>query len=534
MSYDSNRKVMSQEERAQRFPSDLQAEEMFLGAMMWDMPGLWDRFANRIRGELFHPYMTRTIAEALIDMHVSGMAIGTVELTQWLRERDQLDAIGGSARISEIWGRLYGPMVPAHVGYQLEILEGLAIRREMLKKADEMAEAALDYARKPKDVLMEVEQALFEMHNVQSHQGMVHVSELLPAALGEIEQTVNRRGHVTNGVASGFTSLDRMTMGFGPGVHYLAARPSMGKTTVLLQWAMHCAAGFGDYPEYDQEPLGTAIFSCETHNVALAKRGLLNLAGINLQRARDGQMSRAQQEALRQEVRRGGKVGGRLSLIDSKLFIEASYGLTIQDFRARARMLVRKHAIRIMFIDYLQLMRSTSRQAMGSREREIAEISFGLKMTALELEIPIVCLAQLNREGDVPRPKMSHLRESGSVEQDADTVMMLCRAPDRILETLEEDSPFTYLGLDLAKQKDGPTTTDGEPIVLRFDKEFFRLTSVDEKLFSNNDEQRQGHSAGSGEKYGADRPKRPRGRPRKDGSSGPPPYADDGGEFFEG
>lgn len=508
-----------------RYPSDHVAEETLLGSLMWDISGLWDGFGNRLKGELFHRENNRQLAEAIVDMHVAGELVDVLTLTDWLRKRGALEKLGGAARVTDLWANLNKPSHTIQVKRNLEILEGMVMRRTMLAQADAMSAAALDYTLEPKDALMKCEQALADMHHVRSHEGMVHISKVMPKAMLEIEQAIQRKGHVTSGVASGFTVLDKMTMGFGPGLHYVAARPSMGKTTLLLQWAMQVGCGFGDYPQFDQKAMGVMIFSCETHDVALVKRSLLNLAAINLQRARDGMMSRAQQEALKAEFQTGRRVGhaehGRLPLIDSRIFVEASYGLTIQDFRARVRMLVKKHDIKIIFIDYLQLMKSMSKQAAGSREREIAEISWGLKMSALELGIPIVCLAQLNREGDVPRPKMSHLRESGSIEQDADSIMTICRAPDKLMETLQEDCPWTYMGVDILKQKDGPTTTDGDPIALRFDKEFFRLTSVDEQLYSNDPDEQQGNVKPKAEpqKWNGERPKGPRGRPRKDGSS---------------
>lgn len=500
--------------------ADGQAEEVLLSCMMEDMPRLWDKYGRRLHDELFHHPANRMVAHAMIDMHVSAERIDLVMLTNWMREKGTLDRVGGERRITGLFVKCQQSLgAVTMVGHYLEVLEGFAARRLLLAQAEEIADAARDFTTDWKDCLLRAEAALAGLHEQTSHDGMLHVSKIIPAVLTEIEQTTARKGHVTGGLATGMTSFDRITMGLKPGLHIIAARPSKGKTTVLMQQALHITMGFGDYPEYDQPALPGAIFSLETDNVALTKRGLLNLAELNLQRIRDGQMSRDQMEKLKDGAQR---------MMASQMHIESCFALSIQDFRSKARMLVRKLGLKVIWIDYLQLMSSASKRAQDNRNLEVAEISFGLKQAALELKIPIIVLAQLNRDGDVARPKLVHLRECGQIEQDADTISMICEPPEWAGKDDMEDAPWKYLGLDVVKHKDGPTTSGGDPLVLRFDDEFFRLTSMDAKLFSNNPEQRQGGSQGSdGQKWSADRPKRGRGRPRKEAE----PPEDDG--FFD-
>lgn len=503
-----------------QFPADTQAESLVLSSMLYDMPTTYELYGRRLKPEIWHDPLNKLIGEAMVDMHVSAIEVHVVSVTDWLRQKGELDKVGGPARITELLGAMTFSS-GALAGYSLGILEGMAARRMLLRQSDALKLAALDYTQDWKDCLMQAEAALFDVHNKSSHEGMVPIKKLVKKAVEEIQQTVFRKGHVTSGVATGMTTFDRMTMGLKAGLHFIAARPSKGKTTILLQMALNMAMGLGDYPEFDQPPLEVGIFSLETDGVALTKRALLNLAKINLQKCRDGNISRA---ALQDLVDKAQK------LTEANIFIEACYGLSIQDLRSRLRMLVKRFRLKIIFIDYLQLMTSASRRAKDNRQLEIAEISLGLKQAAGELGIPIVCLAQLNRDGDVARPKLSHLRESGQVEQDADSVSMICEPPERVSENDPEDCPWTYMGLDILKQKDGPTTTDGEPIALRFDKEFFRLTSIDEKLYSNNPDHRQGaprdHEGEPRDKSSYDREKRPRGRPRKDGQ---PPGGGGGG-----
>mgnify|MGYP000293583813 CR=1 FL=1 len=498
-----------------RFPLDPRAEQAVISAMMWDMPTVFEKYGGRLKSELWHVELNREIAMAIVDMHVSAIDVDVVSVTHWLREHNQLERIGGPARVSELLLTLSNSPTLHQLDYHLKILEGMSARRLMLKQSEALAIAALDYSQSSDQALAQAEAALFDVHAKGTHDGMEHVSKIIPAVIDEIDETIKRKGHVTSGVATGFTSLDRMFMGLKPGVHYVAARPSKGKTAYMMQIALNVGLGMGDYPEFDQAPTGVAIYSLETNKVSLVKRGLLNLAALNMQRIKDGQFSRAQQDDLKSKA---------MKMNGSKIYVEASFGLSIQNFRVKVRMLLKKHPeIKLIMIDYLQLMTSSSKKAEGSREREVAEISCGLSMAGHELKIPIICLAQLNREGDVSRPKASSLRESGQIEQDAQTITMLCDAPEWVSKDDPEDAPWAYLGADVVKQKDGPTTNGIDPVVMRFDKEFYRLTSTDEKLFSNQSQQHQ-PSAGPREKSNYDRQKGPRGRPRKDAQAPQAPH----------
>lgn len=496
------------------FPMAPDAENALLGCMLHDMTGVYEMHGPRLKSELWHLELQRLLAHTMLDMHVSAQPVDVVTVTDWLRVKGDLERIGGAERVTSLFTSVPFGSAGMAASY-IPILEGMEARRMLLRQSDALKLAALDYTQDWKEALLQAEGALFDAHSRTSHNGMVHVSKILPKVIKEIEQTVSRKGHVTNGTATGFTSFDRMTMGLKAGLHIIAARPSKGKTAVLMQMALHISMGFGDYTEFDQEPKDVGIFSLETDDVSLVKRGLLNVAGLNMQRIRDGQMSRAQLESLQQECMTGKRVQNRLPMVDARLHVEASYMMSIQDFRSRLRMLKKRLGLSVVFVDYLQLMTSSSKRARDNRNLEIAEISVGLKQAALEMGIPIIVLAQLNRDGDVGRPKLSHLRECGQIEQDADTVSMICDAPEWASKDDPEDAPWKWVGLDIVKQKDGPTTSDQDPLVLRFDKEFFRLTSRDEKLFSNSPSEQQDRGEPR-QKSTYDRPKGPRGRPRKD------------------
>jgi replicative DNA helicase len=307
----------------------------------------------------------------------------------------------------------------------------------------------------------------------------------LLAAIDTIELTYKHRGHVT-GVPTGFHDLDRMTGGFKPGQFViLAARPAMGKTAMAMNLAIHAAQA---------ERMGgpVAFFSLEMTFEELATRALCTEAELNLQRVRDGFLSAQKMDALP-------IVGNRLA--GTPLYIDDTAALSIQEFRRRARVAVKKRGVKLIVIDYLQLMKSSTRRAEGNRVLELSEISGGIKQTAKDLKIPIIALAQLSRkveERTGSRPQMADLRESGTLEQDADVIGLIYR-PEYYVQTDEKRAAASEkAGLTLetweklaeliiAKQRNGPVGS----VNLQFEKEFARFGNSTAKLYSGDDEERQ-------------------------------------------
>ena len=278
-------------------------------------------------------------------------------------------------------------------------------------------------------------------------------------AIEAIQDLYDRRGSVT-GLATGFAELDKMTNGLHAAeMIVIAARPSMGKTALAMNIAEHVALQL-------QKPV--AIFSLEMSTQQLIQRLLCSRARVNLQRVRDGFLNEGDFRSL---------TNAASKLADGKIFIDDSAGLSIVELRAKARRLKSQHNIELIVIDYLQLLRSTSRRASENRQIEIAEISSGIKALSKELDIPIIVLAQLNRNpenrtGDSKgRPRLSDLRESGSIEQDADLVGLLVREE---YYADDEDSKKELEGkaeLIIAKQRNGPV---GD-VTLTFLKEYTRF-----------------------------------------------------------
>lgn len=439
---------------------------------------VWQQHGRRLRNDLFDHVHNRTVFLLVEELAVSGQRADVVTFTGQLRHRAELDAVGGEARISEMYAQFI-TATPALMIHHLAILEEMRARRGMLRAAWSLATAAKDTTQPWRAAIEKAEGDLFNLHEQSTKRGTRHIKEVLPEVVKEIQDTWENGGHIAGGMQLGFTDLDRITMGLKTGLFVIAARPSRGKTVLACQICLNVARGWGHYKEFQQAPLPVLFFSLETTDRALTRRMLLNQWTVPISKARDGiLMSRAEQENL------GGTVA---ELMRTPIFLHESFGMSIQELRATARMMIARHGIKLVLVDYLQLLSSSTKRAQMSRQIEIAEISMGLKHLAHEFDIPVIALAQLNRDGDKARPSMADLRESGQIEQDADYIGMICDAPEEL--TQGEDglpSEQEYMGFDLAKNKDGPTTTDGPPLVFPFDKSIFRLRSITDSLRSNN------------------------------------------------
>lgn len=470
-------------------PWSKESEEWLLGMLlnaleMEQIGEVWQQHGRRLRNDLFEHVHHRTVFLLIEELAVSGQRADVVTFTGQLRHRDELDAVGGAARISEMYAQCI-TATPALLLHHIAILEEMRARRGMLRAAWSMAAAAKDTTAPWKAAIEKAEGDLFNLHEQHTKRGTRHIREVLPEVVKEIQMAYENKGHIAGGLQLGFTDLDRVIMGLKTGLFVIAARPSRGKTVLACQLALNVARGVGHYHEFKQAPVPVIFFSLETTDRALVRRMLLNQWTVPISKARSGLMSRAEQEQLACAVS---------DLAQSPIFLHESFGMTIQELRATARMQIARLPERtdglpkcLVLIDYLQLLTSSTRRAQQSRQIEIAEISMGLKHLAHEFDIPVTSLAQLNREGDKARPGMADLRESGQIEQDADWIGMICDAPEELTKGVDGmPAEQEYMGFDLAKNKDGPTTTDGPPLVFPFDKSIFRLRSWSDSLLSNN------------------------------------------------
>jgi replicative DNA helicase len=392
----------------------------------------------------------------------NNQPIEFITLTQTLRDRQQLDQIGGPAFITNLF--TYLPTA-ANVGYYLDAVIEKHTLREIIRVCTEFASRGYDEPGSVQILLDEVETRIFEITKGQIQDKNFDMHSVVMSAITSIQDLMERRGGIS-GLSTGLLELDKMTDGLhGSEMIVIAARPSMGKTALAMNIAEHIAL---------ECKKAVAVFSLEMSAQQLVQRLLCSRARVNLSKLRDGFMNHRDFPALT-------AAGSILS--ESKMFIDDTAGLSILELRAKARRLKSQHDIQAIFIDYIQLLRSTTRRAQDNRQLEIAEISNGIKALAKELNIPIVVLAQLNRNpesrtGDSKgRPRLSDLRESGSIEQDADVVGLLVREEyyaDNDEERKESSGKATLI---IAKQRNGPV---GD-VPLTFLKEYTRFEARAEK-----------------------------------------------------
>jgi replicative DNA helicase len=434
-------------------PHSAEAEQGVLGSMLLSPRDIIAECVERITEEYFYIPAHQTIYNVLVDLWNAGQAIDLITFTQVLRDRNLLDAIGGASFVTSLY-----TFVPtaANVGYYLEIVRDKYILRQIISASTESVRRAYEEQDEVGNLLDEVEQAIFAVGEDRFKGQMLSMKDQVMEAIESIEKLYERKGGIT-GISSGFVEFDRMTSGLHPAeMIVIAARPSMGKTALAMNIAEHVAIN---------EKLPVGVFSLEMSSQQLVQRLLCSRARVNLQKVRDGFLAERDFPSL---------TAAASKLAEAKIFIDDSASLTILELRAKARRLKAQQDVQLIIVDYLQLLRSTSRRAQDNRQLEISEISAGIKGLAKELKIPVIVVAQLNRQPEARsggKPRLSDLRESGSIEQDADLVGLLVRP-----EIYEEDEEARQekageAELIIAKQRNGPV---GE-IPLTFLKEFTRF-----------------------------------------------------------
>src|SRR6266705_1166328 len=434
-------------------PHSVEAEQGVLGSMLISPRDAIAEVVEKINEEYFYVPAHQTIYSVLVDLWNVGAAIDLITFTQVLRDRNLLETVGGPALVTSLF-----TFVPtsANVGYYLEIVRDKYILRSIIAASTESVRRAYEEQDEVGNLLDEVEQRIFAVGDDRFKGQMLSMKDQVMEAIESIEKLYERKGGIT-GISTGFVEFDRMTSGMhGAEMIVIAARPSMGKTALVMNIAEHVAV---------QEKLPVGVFSLEMSSQQLVQRLLCSRARVNLQKTRDGFLAEADFPKLTHAASK---------LAEAKIFIDDSAGLSILELRAKARRLKAQQDVQLIVVDYLQLLRSMTRRAQDNRQLEISEISAGIKGLAKELKIPIIVIAQLNRQPEARsggKPRLSDLRESGSIEQDADLVGLLVRP-----EIYEEDEEARAekageAELIIAKQRNGPV---GE-IPLTFLKEFTRF-----------------------------------------------------------
>ena len=403
----------------------------------------------------FHVPAHSMLYGLMVEQNDSGKPVDPVSLQQLLMDRKLMDNVGGPAAVAEIY--TFAP-TPAHVTHYATQVRDKATLRRVITSCSECINRAFEDQENVGPLLDEVESKILGIREGEADKkGLLTMKEHVFKAIDDLEARAANPNAI-NGVATGFKILDEMTGGMHPGeMIIVAARPSMGKTSFAMNIVENVAV--------DQNR-PCAVFSLEMTADSLVQRLICSRAKINMRALMSGQF--LNQGSFQQMTRAASALAG------SRIFIDDTPALSILDLRSKARRLHKMHKIELIMVDYLQLCRSTSRRAQDNRQQEIAEISSGLKALAKELSLPIIVLAQLNRGAESRtsnKPKLSDLRESGSIEQDADVVALLFRQE---YYAEDDDSRAESAGeaeLLIAKQRNGPT--GGVPLTFR--KEFMRF-----------------------------------------------------------
>jgi replicative DNA helicase len=394
--------------------------------------------------EVFYDLRHQTIFETLVAMYDAREAIDVITLQQRLKDKQLLEQVGGIAYLAQLQDAVPSA---ANLSYYLDIVREKFLLRRMIATCTDVVGRVYDYEGEVDALLDEVERDVLRISESRVQETSMGIKQLVHQAIGTIENYFSRSGTLT-GLATGFTDLDRKTDGLhGSEMIVIAGRPSMGKTSLAMNIAEHVAI---------ESKLPVGVFSLEMSAESLVVRMMCSLARVNLQSVRAGFGNESDFPKLT-------SAAGKLA--NAPLFIDDSAGLSILQLRARARRMWQQHGIKLFVVDYLQLLHSTGRRAQENRQQEISDISSGIKALAKELKTPVIVLSQLNREPEKrergAEPKLSDLRESGAIEQDADLVGLLYK-PGKADNDDESSSPSDErdavpINLLIAKQRNGPT-----------------------------------------------------------------------------
>lgn len=438
-------------------PNSPEAEVGVLGCILISPSDCLPQTIIALQGnrDAFYDLRHQTIFNALMQMFNANKGVDVILLQQRLKNFDLLEQIGGIPYLNAVQDSVPSA---ANLTYYLEIvIEKWKLRRTVQTCSDTVGKVYEFQGDNVDTLLDEVERDVLQIRASFQTGIASSVRDLVPEAIQELERIAAGQGGIT-GISSGFIDLDKKTAGFQPGdMIVIAARPSLGKTSLAMNIA--------DYVACDLK-LPVGVFSMEMTKKSLVNRLISARASVNLRTVTDGYASQQDMQKMAESAR---------VIMESPMWIDDTPALSIMALRARARQMWQLNGIRIFLIDYLQLSHSTSRRAQDNRQLEVSEISSGIKALAKELNVPVIVLSQLNRaiEQSKRKPQLSDLRESGSIEQDADQIGFLYR-PEVDDEEAADAAEVVPINLLLAKNRNGPT---GD-IELTFLKRFTRFESA--------------------------------------------------------
>lgn len=438
-------------------PQNLEAEFSVLGGLMLEREA-FDQVADLIDANDFYKPSHQIIYRTIAELHQKAQPIDLVTVTNSLQHKNELDIIGGPEYLLSLLDKVVSA---ANIDSHAKIIHEKSLLRRLIGTSSNLIEKAYGSDYDNAEALIDfAESEILKVGESKNASGLEGPRDIVTNSFKKIEELYNRKADVT-GLPSGFTDLDNMTSGFNPGeLIIIAARPSMGKTAFSLNIASHMAL---------RAKKTVAYFSVEMSKESLMMRVIAAEAKISIGEIRTGRIQDTSWHKL---------MNACGAIADAPLFIDETSGISPFEIRARCRRLKATSGLDCIMIDYLQLM--SLKQKVDSREREVAEISKTLKAIAKELQIPVIALAQLNRgvEGRSDRrPMLSDLRESGSIEQDADVIMMLYREDYYDKESPEKQGAAKVI---IAKQRNGPT---GD-VDLRFDGKYNLFRDADKSVVS--------------------------------------------------
>lgn len=421
-------------------PQVLDLEEAVLGAMMIDKKGV-DEVIDILQPDAFYKDAHKYIFEAIVQLFTDTQPIDLLTVSAQLRKNAKLDLAGGDFYLIQLTQKISSS---AHIEFHSRIILQKYIQRSLIRISSDIIEESYDETTDVFDLLDKAESKLYEVTQGNIKRSSETAQSLVLQAKKRIEEIAKQEG--LSGVATGFDKLDKITSGWQPSdLIIIAARPGMGKTAFVLSMARNIAI---------DSKLPVALFSLEMSSVQLITRLISSETGLSSEKLRTGKLEKHEWEQLSVKVK---------NLEKAPLFIDDSPSLSIFDLRAKARRLASQHGIKLIIVDYLQLMTAGGNgKGAGNREQEISTISRNLKALAKELSIPVIALSQLSRavetRGSSKRPLLSDLRESGAIEQDADIVSFIYRPEYYKIDEWDDDEQSPTAGqaeFIIAKHRNG-------------------------------------------------------------------------------
>nr|WP_176835571.1 MULTISPECIES: replicative DNA helicase [unclassified Paenibacillus] len=431
-------------------PQNLEAEQAVLGAILLDGDALVTAM-ERITDEDFYRGAHKHIFEAMIEIAEANEPVDLITLTARLQDKQQLEEVGGISYLSQLANAV---PTAANVDYYAQIVEEKSMLRRLIRAATQIVSNGYAGEDEVGTLLSDAEARIMEISQARSGSGFIAIRDVLMEVFEKVEMLFNQKGSTT-GIKSGFSDLDKMTSGFQRSdLIIVAARPSVGKTAFALNIAQNIGV---------REKETVAIFSLEMGAAQLVQRMICAEANVDAGRMRTGFLEPDDWEKLTMAIG---------SLSEANIYIDDSPSVTVADIRAKCRRLKKEKGLGMILIDYLQLIHGRGKG--DNRQQEVSEISRTLKQIARELDVPVIALSQLSRgveQRQDKRPMMSDLRESGSIEQDADIVAFLYR--DDYYD--KESEKKNIIEIIIAKQRNGPVGT----VELAFLKNFNKFVGLD-------------------------------------------------------